>query len=79
MILLPVAIPVTIPDKALTVACAVVPLLQVPPDGVPLNIRVRPTQILESPLILCSGGETVTTTLPVSEALQELEITLSRL
>ena len=43
--------PDTTPEEALTVAAEILPLVQVPPNGVEVNAAVAPAQRLEAPVI----------------------------
>jgi hypothetical protein len=61
MVHVPAAMPVTNPVDALTVAIAVLLLLQVPPAVASDKVLVPPTVVVATPAIGAGAGVTVTT------------------
>ena len=66
--LAPIAIPVTMPLEAPTVAIEVIPLTHVPPGGEGVNVILLPVQTEDAPLIV-GNALTVTTVVAVPQLL----------
>lgn len=70
MVAVPAATPVTTPDATLTAAVEVILLLQVPPEGVELNVVVAPSQTVSVPDKGVGIGSMLITALPVMAVVQ---------
>ena len=76
MVAVPAAIPVTIPVEPM-VATDVVPVLQVPPEELLLNVVVEPWHNPEVPVIAPGSGLTVTVVVYTPLELQPVLLTVN--